>query len=137
MFAAKVCAEVWFRDPALIPLVALRPCLLVALHLPLRSSLLMAVFLPLLLLSHILLALRLLHLTFILLPLGMPISTLRLLRRTPLVLRSHLAAIPALRFLTSSVVRPSLILPILRLRTFRAVVLVFVLRNSQRGHAQQ
>jgi len=149
MLATEVCAEVRFRDPALIPFVSLGTCMLAALHLALRMGLLMPVFLPLLLLSHVLTLLRLLHLAFVLLAFRMPISTLRLLRRPPLILRSHFVAIPALRRFIATLVRPclllrlcmflrsSLFLAILGLPTLRPLVVMFVLRNSHYGHTQQ
>jgi hypothetical protein len=145
MPTAEMRTEVRFRDPPLIAFAALGPCTLVALHLPSWLSLLVAVFLPFLLLSHVLLPLWLLHLTFVLLAFRVAISTLRLLRRPPLVLRSHFAPVSALRLLIFPILRPclilailwprlfrwpSLFLAILRLRIFRPLVFVFFLGSD-------
>jgi hypothetical protein len=143
MLAPKVCVEVRFGNSSLMPFAALGARVLVALHLPLWPCLIMPIFLPLLLLSHVLPLFRLLHLAFVLPALRSPISTLRLLRRTATVLRSHLVPIPTLRLLISPVVgprrflRPRLLLSILQLPTPRPFVLMFVLRHSHGGHAQQ
>src|SRR5262249_51505673 len=125
VLATEVGAEVRFRDPALIPFVSLGTCMLVALHLPLRTGLLMPVFFPLLLLSRVLTLFGLLHLAFVLLALRMPISTLRLLLRPPLVLRSHFVAVPARRRFIRTLVRPCLFLRLwvfLRSSLFLAVL---------------
>jgi hypothetical protein len=130
MFAAEVCAEIWIGDSATIAFSPLGPRVLPIGHLSLWSSLLMPVFFPLLLLSHVLLPFSLLHLTFVLLAFRVPVSTLRLLCRPPLVLRSHFVTIAALRFLIPPVFGPGLILVILRLRVVLTFIFVLFLSPS-------
>ena len=84
---------------------------------------------------------RLLHLALVLLAFRMPVSALWLVRRPPLVLRSHFVAIPALRWFILPFIglrlplrmrlflRSRLFLPTLRLRIFRLFILVLVLSH--------
>ncbi len=123
MLASKVRVEISIRNTPLISAVPFRP----ALYLPLRPSLLMTSLFTFLRLFHVRPLLRLLHLPVVLRLLRMPISTLRFLVLPALALRSHLPPVSALRLLITTVFRPSLLLPILRLGTLLPIILVLVL----------
>jgi hypothetical protein len=112
--ASEMRMEVSVRDPPLIPAVPFRR----ALYSPLGFSLLMASLLPCLRFFHVRPLLRLRHRPVVLARLWIPISTLRFLIATVII---------AMIFGPCLFLRPSLLLPILRLRTLLPIVLVLVL----------
>jgi hypothetical protein len=114
VLASEVRVEISVRNTPLISAVLFRP----ALYLPLRPSLLMATLFPFLRLFHVRPLLWLLHLPVVLPRLRMPISTLRFLVATLII---------AMIFGPCLFLRPSLLLPILRLRSLVPIILVFVL----------
>jgi hypothetical protein len=131
VLASKVRVEISVRNTPLIPAVLFRP----ALYLPLRPSLLMATLFPFLRLFLVCPLLRLLHLPVVLACLRMPISTLRFLVA---------AVIIAMIFGPSLLLRPSLLLPILRLRSLLPLILVLILLvlilrdgHPRRSHQQR
>jgi hypothetical protein len=128
MPASEVCAEIWFGDPAAIAFATLGLRVLVARLLPLGLSLLVPIFLPFLLLSHVLRLFRLLHLALVLLTVRMPVSTLRLL-----ILPVFLWLFVRPRLL----LRPSLFLPILRMRTILLLIAMLILRRGYCRRAEQ
>ena len=144
VLASEMRMEVSLRDPPLIPGMPFRP----ALYLSLRPSLLMASLFPFLRSFSVRPFLGLLHPPVVLTRLRMPISTLRLLVLPPLALRSHLPPVSTLRLLVATVIiatifrpclflRPSLFLPILRLRILLLFVLVLILRDGHPRRSQQ
>ena len=114
VLASEVRVEISVGNTPLISFAPFRA----ALNLPLRPSLLMATLFPFLRLFHVRPLLRLLHLPVIFPRLWMPISTLWFLVATLII---------AMIFGLSLFLRPSLLLPILRLRTLLPVILVLVL----------
>ena len=114
VLASKVRVEISVGNTPLISFALFRP----ALYLPLRPSLLMATLFPFLRPFHVRPLLWLLHLPVVLARLWMTIAALRLLIA---------ALIIAMVFGPSLLLRPSLLLPILRLRTFLPLILVLVL----------
>jgi hypothetical protein len=159
MPAPEVRTEVRFGDPSPIAFSPLAPGVLVPLHLALGLSLLVPVFLAFLLLSHVLTPFGLLHLAFVPLAIRMQISTLRLLLRPALVLRSHFAAIPALRLLIPPLfiwafviwplvgprlflrprllLRPRLFLPIFRARIVLLIIAMLALCCGDHRHPEK
>jgi len=114
VLASEMRMEISVRDPPLIPAVPFRR----APYLPLGLSLLMTSLLPFLRFFHVRPLLRLLHRPVVLARLWIPISTLRFLIAT---------VISAMIFGPCLFLRPSLLLPILRLRTLLPIILVLVL----------
>ncbi len=145
MFAPEMRVEVGIRNPSLVSTTSLRMALIPALRPRLVLPILFATLwplhivfiLPLLVLPLFVLPPLLLHLAIVFLSLRMPVPTLRLLLRTPFVLRRRLATIPALRLLIPAILRPGLILPVLLLSIVLAIVAMVILRDRHRRSCNQ